>query len=145
MKLSTRSRYGVRLLIELAMNYSSRSMQLNVISKNQNISEKYLGQLVIQLKSAGFINSERGKNGGYFLARPPKDINLREIVEKLEGSLCLVDCVEDDNLCNRADFCVTRDIWSDISRNIALFLEGITLQDLVDRTLKARKNFLYEI
>lgn len=145
MKLSTRSRYGVRLLIELALNYKSGSMQLNLISKNQNISEKYLGQLVIQLKSAGFINSERGKNGGYFLTRPPGEFNLREIVEKLEGGICLVDCVDDESLCNRADFCVTRDIWRDVSSNISSFLEKITLQDLVDRTLKARKNFLYEI
>ena len=145
MKLSTRSRYGVRLLLELALNYDKGALQLSHVARSQEISEKYLGQLVIQLKSAGLITSERGKNGGYHLSRAPKDLTLREIVEKLEGDLSLVDCTEDKSVCNRLDCCVTRDVWCDLSKKISDTLEGITLQDLVDKTYSLKGNLNYEI
>lgn len=145
MKLSTRSRYGVRLLVELALHYEKGPVQLSSVAKNQDISEKYLGQLVIQLKSAGFITSERGKNGGYLLARAPKDLNLCEIVEKLEGDLSLVDCVDNEAECKRSELCVTRDIWKDLSGLMMDYLRKITLQDLVEKTQKMNLNANYEI
>ena len=145
MKLSTRSRYGVRLLLELALHYERGALQLSNIAKTQEISEKYLGQLVIQLKGSGLISSERGKKGGYFLTRAPKDITLKEVVEKLEGDLCLVDCTENESECPRKDSCVTRDIWKYLSQQMTDTLAGITLQDLVDKTLKTRESFSYEI
>ena len=137
MKLSTRSRYGLRLLVDLAMKQNEGPVQLSSVARTENISEKYLGQLVIQLKTAGLIRSERGKNGGYYLARKPKEMNLREIVEKLEGDLCIVECVGNPQDCERIAFCVTRDVWKDIADLIAKKLEKISLQDLLDRIHKS--------
>lgn len=147
MKLSTRSRYGVRFLIEIGLNQDKGSVQLNSIAQSQDISEKYLGQLVIQLKSAGIISSERGKNGGYRLVKEARLITLREVVEKLEGDLSLVDCVDETVDCNRQNICITRDVWKELSECMIDFLESVTIQDLVDKTVKARLkgNISYDI
>lgn len=133
MKMSTRSRYGLRLLLDLALNGEKGPVQLSSIARAQNLSEKYLGQLVIQLKSSGLVRSERGKSGGYFLSRSPREITLREIVEKLEGDLSIVECVNNPEDCDRSDFCITRDVWSEISRMIIEKLEQITLDELAQR------------
>jgi len=140
MKLSTRSRYGVRLLLDLAMEYGNGPVQLNLVSKNQEISEKYLGQLVIQLKDSGLIISSRGKTGGYMLAKKPKEITLKEIVEKLEGDICLVDCGKEETECSRSSFCVTRDIWKKLSDDMASSLNKITLQSLIDKMKRHSNN-----
>ncbi|HOF32593.1 MAG TPA: Rrf2 family transcriptional regulator [Spirochaetota bacterium] len=145
MKLSTRSRYGVRLLTELALEYQKGPVQLGIISKREGISEKYLGQLIIQMKGTGFITSSRGKNGGYMLAKKPKDITLREIVEKLEGDICLVDCTKDNTECDRSTFCITREIWKKLSDDMASSLEKINLQTLVDRIRKSKNYPEYQI
>jgi len=145
MKLSTRSRYGLRLLLDLAMKQDQGPVQLSSVARTENLSEKYLGQLVIQLKSAGLIRSERGKNGGYFLSKKPKEMTLREIVEKLEGDLCIVDCVENPGDCERVNFCVTRDVWRGISEAISKKLEKITLQTLVDNVKSSGNSFHYDI
>ncbi len=147
MKLSTRSRYGVRLILELAMNYDKGPVQLNTIAKNQDISEKYLGQLVIQLKSAGVITAVRGKNGGYLLSKEPRNLTLREVIEKLEGDLCLVECMTGAVNCERTDFCITRDIWRELSLRMVEYLDSVTMQDLVDKTFNAKNdnNCIYEI
>jgi Rrf2 family transcriptional regulator, cysteine metabolism repressor len=134
MKLSTRSRYGVRLMLELAINYNKGPVQLSMISDVEEISEKYLGQIVIQLKNAGLINSVRGAQGGYLLSGKPDKITLRNIVESLEGSLNLVDCIDDKGLCSRNEICVTKDVWELISDNIKNTLENITLANLVEKT-----------
>ena len=145
MKLSTRSRYGVRLLTELALEYQKGPVQLGIISKREGISEKYLGQLIIQMKGTGFITSSRGKNGGYMLAKKPKDITLREIVEKLEGDICLVDCAKDNTECDRSTFCITREIWKKLSEDMASSFEKINLQTLVDRIKKSKNYPEYQI
>ena len=145
MKLSTRSRYGVRLLTELALEYQKGPVQLGIISKREGISEKYLGQLIIQMKGTGFITSSRGKNGGYMLAKKPKDITLREIVENLEGDICLVDCAKDNTECDRSTFCITREIWKKLSEDMASSLEKINLQTLVDRIKKSKNYPEYQI
>ena len=131
MKISTRARYGSRLMLELGVYYGKGPIFLRDIAKREDISEKYLSQIIIPLKSAGLVDSVRGAHGGYMLARPPKKITMREIVEVLEGSLNLVECVRAPSKCARVSQCITRDLWSKLSENIAKTLDKITLDGLV--------------
>ena len=133
MKLSTRGRYGVRLMLDLALHYGEGPVLLKDIAGRQGISEKYLWQLINPLKTVGFIGSTRGAHGGYVLARPPEEISLKEIVRVLEGSLCLVDCVENPAVCDRSQTCTSRDIWSEASNQISQILESMTLDKMVVR------------
>jgi Rrf2 family transcriptional regulator, cysteine metabolism repressor len=133
MKLSTRGRYGVRLMLELALHFGEGPVMLKDIAERQAISEKYLWHLINPLKSIGLIKSIRGPHGGYVLAKDPAEINLRDILRILEGSLCLVDCVDDPASCDRSDTCVTRDIWSETSKNISQTLESVTLGKMVEK------------
>ena len=133
MKLSTRSRYSTRLMLELALKYNKGPVLLKDISKSQEISLKYLAQLIIPLKIAGLINSSRGAHGGYFLSRAPKDIKLSEIIAAVEGPSNLVECVANPAICNRSDFCITRDIWTEVSNKLLIILESYTLQQLINR------------
>ncbi len=131
MKLSTRSRYGVRLMFELALNYGKSPVLLKSIAKNQNISEKYLSKLVISLKRAGFVNSIRGTHGGYILANDPGKISVKDIVEVLEGDISPVDCVKNASLCERVSICPTRDVWCKLENEISKTLKSISLEDIV--------------
>ncbi|MHB1443463.1 MAG: RrF2 family transcriptional regulator, partial [Candidatus Humimicrobiaceae bacterium] len=116
MKLSTRSRYSTRLMVELALNYNKVPVLLKDISKSQEISFKYLSQLIMPLKIAGLVKANRGAHGGYFLARPPKDIKLSEIILAVEGTLNPVECIDNPDICPRVNNCITRDIWSEIGK-----------------------------
>lgn len=129
MKLSTRTRYGVRLMAVLAGRYGQGPQYLKDIARGENISEKYLSLIMIPLRGARLVSSTRGSRGGYSLARPPEDITLREIVQVFEGD-CLVDCVKTPGLCDRAPFCASREFWGMLGDRIAQFLEGMTLKDL---------------
>jgi Rrf2 family protein len=131
MKLSTRARYGVRLMIALAMNYDQGPLFLKEIAKKENISEKYLSIIVISLRSSGLVTSTRGANGGYALARPPEQINMKEMIDVLEGDSCLVKCVKDPSECPRVAVCVVRDVWTMIGEKIAEVLQSVTLDKLV--------------
>ena len=131
MKLSTRSRYGLRLLYQLALHYEQGPVQLSEISEKEDISEKYLGQIIIQLRSSGLVGSVRGAQGGYYLARQPSQLTVKDALSVLEGSLCPVDCVETKQ-CDRAGDCSTRRIWSMLNDRISETLAGITLADMVE-------------
>jgi len=131
MKLSTRTRYGVRLMIALALNYPNGPVFLKDIAKGENISEKYLSLIMIPLRSAGLVNSIRGAHGGYSLAREPSQINMKEIVDVLEGDSSLVDCVKDPSTCPRVPICVSRDVWAMIGGKISEALSAITLDTLL--------------
>jgi Rrf2 family protein len=131
MKLSTRTRYGVRLMIALALSYDKGPVFLKEIAKKENISEKYLSIIVISLRSSGLVNSTRGANGGYTLARSPEQINMKEMIDVLEGASCLVNCVKAPSECPRVSVCVTRDVWTMISEKMAELLQSITLDKLV--------------
>jgi Rrf2 family protein len=133
MKLSTRSRYGIRLLFELALNYEKGLVLLKDISHRQDISEKYLGQLIIPLKSAGLVQSSRGAHGGYFLAKHPAKISLYDVVNILEGSTSVVDCVSDITACDRIEKCPTRGVWETLDKTIREYLSSINLEDLVQQ------------
>jgi Rrf2 family protein len=146
MKLSTRGRYGVRLMLDLALHYGEGPILLKDISKRQEISEKYLWQLINPLKTMGLISSTRGSHGGYVLAKSPGEISLKEIVRVLEGSLCLVDCVENPSLCERSQTCTSRDIWSEASNQLSQMLESMTLDKMVARQKsKNREAMAYSI
>ena len=106
---------------------------LKNIAEKQAISEKYLWHLINPLKSVGLIKSIRGAHGGYVLAKEPSEINLRDILRILEGSLCLVDCVDNPETCNRSASCITRDVWSETSKNISETLESVTLDKMVEK------------
>jgi Rrf2 family protein len=133
MRLSTRGRYSTRLMIELAFHYGERLVLLKDISSSQEISLKYLAQLIMPLKIAGLIKASRGAHGGYFLSKHPKDIKLSEIIVAVEGPLNLVECVDNPAICNRSDFCATREIWTEISNKFFETLDSYTLQQIMER------------
>lgn len=133
MKLSTRARYGVRLMIALALHYGKGSVFLKDIARDESISEKYLSLIMIPLRSSGLVNSVRGANGGYILAREPSQINMKEIVDVLEGGGGLVDCVKNPSVCQRVPICVSRDVWAMIDGKISETLSTITLDTLIKR------------
>ena len=132
-KLSTRTRYGVRALVDLAMHSDGSPVQLREIAEREEISEKYLEHLMSLLKGAGFVRSVRGARGGYLLAKLAGDVNLHEVVDVLEGSLAPVECVTDAKFCDRSGSCVTRDVWGEIQDVINGVLESITLEELCRR------------
>ena len=132
MKLSTRTRYAVRAMIELAQNEPNKPLQLKLIAKRQDISIKYLEQLMAVLRSAGFIRSVRGSKGGYILARPASQITLCDILHCLEGTVTTVECVENAERCVRAAECAARQVWIKVQNAIDGVLQSITLQDVVD-------------
>ncbi|WP_438317476.1 RrF2 family transcriptional regulator [Candidatus Caldatribacterium sp. SIUC1] len=119
-------------MVELALSYDERGFVfLRDIAKREEISEKYLGQLIIPLRSAGLISSKRGAEGGYQLARPPETITVLEIVEALEGKVIIVDCLRDEALCQRASSCAAREVWKKLQEAIVRALGGITLAEVV--------------
>ena len=136
MKLSTRTRYGIRAILELVKNYDNGPLQLRVIARDQGVSVKYLEQLMAMLKSAGIVRSVRGSKGGYILAKSPNQIRLSDCFECLEGAVITTECVEDENLCERANDCIARQVWTEVQRAVIEVLESMTLQNLVDKSKK---------
>ena len=133
MKLSTRSRYGTRLMLDLAQHYREGPLQLGDIAKRQEVSVKYLEQIIIPLKKAHYIESVRGRKGGHVLTKPPEEITVGEIVALLEESSGLVECGQDTTVCERSDICPTRLLWKEAYEAMFDRLEAITLADLVER------------
>jgi len=133
MKLSTRARYGTRALLDIALNGKDKPVLLRDIARRQQISTMYLEHLITPLITAGTVRSIRGARGGVWLAKPPHEIKLSEIVLLLEGSLAPVACVDDPKYCPRSAFCVTREVWSEMKEAMNSILESTTLQDLVER------------
>jgi len=132
MKISTRGRYGTRMMLDLAAHHDQGPTPLREIANRQDLSVKYLEQLIIPLKAAGYIRSVRGARGGYTLARKPDKISVGQIIKVLEGGLSLVDCVEDPKLCEREKNCPTRDIWLRMSERLMEELSSLTLRDVLD-------------
>jgi Rrf2 family protein len=139
MKLSTRGRYGVRLMFDLALHYGDGPIYLKDIAERQAISAKYLWQLINPLKTMRLVTSTRGAHGGYVLGREPERISLKEILDVLEGSLCLVDCVDNPSVCEQASSCVSRDIWGEAAKAMRTTLENTTLAEMVKRQKEKRQ------
>jgi len=131
MKLSTKGRYGVKAMVDLAINYGKSPISIKSISSRQNISEYYLEQLFSVLRKAELIKSIRGANGGYILAKDPKEITVYQVLEVLEGPIEISTCLDSDG-CNNIDCCATRIVWKKIKDSIDSVTMAITLQDIVD-------------
>ena len=145
MKLSTKARYGTRAMVDIGKNYGKGPVSLRELAERQGISMKYMEQIIPLLKTSGLIRSIRGARGGYVLVKEPREIPLRDIVMALEGSWSLVDCLDDDTLCQRAKECVTYEIWHDIQTAIYKILDSTTLADMIDRHReKAKTAALHE-
>lgn len=130
MQLSTKARYATRAMIELALNYESVPIQLNDIACRQNISVKYLEQIMGPLRTRGFVRTQKGSRGGYHLAADPQEITLLDIVESVEGSLAPVACVDDEESCDRTELCVTRSVWCRVKDAIEKELSSKTLAEM---------------
>ncbi len=130
MKLSTRGRYAVRAMVDIALNYSKEPVVLSGVARRQEISAQYLEHLTRPLKVAGLVRSVRGANGGFVLAKPPSMIKISDIIRAVEGSTALVDCVDDPTQCQRASSCLTRGIWVKATEVVDQVFDSITLQDL---------------
>jgi len=133
MKLSTRGQYGTRALLDLALHQGEEPILLKDISQRQQISLRYLEHLITPLIAGGIVRSTRGPRGGVSLAKLPEEIKLDEVIQLLEGSIAPVECVNNPQVCNRSELCVTRDIWNELKKAIDGVLESTTLQDLVER------------
>jgi Rrf2 family cysteine metabolism transcriptional repressor len=142
LQMSTRGRYGVRLMVALALNYGSGTSLLKALARQEGISEKYLGQIVIPLKASGLLASQRGAHGGYSLARPPEAITVKDVVEAIEGAIAPVPCVDptasagpgecgdDPTGCDRATTCVATRVWQKLRDDIVATLSSFTLAEL---------------
>lgn len=141
MKLSTRSRYGTRLLLDVARHQEDGPVHLTEVAGRQDLPLKYLEQITIPLKRAGLMKSIRGPKGGYVLGRPAEDISLAEVVGLLEDGECLVDCLAQDDSCRHTATCATRLVWQEAGQALFDRLRRITLADLLkrDEALRARK------
>lgn len=139
MKLSTKGRYGLRALIDLALYSENEAVSIQSIAKRQNISDSYLEQLMRKLRSAGLIVSVRGAQGGYKLARPAKEISVGDVLRALEGSLEAVTCGGEDHSCQGADLCVTRYVWERINSSIRDTVDSIMLSQLVEESRLMRE------
>ena len=133
MKLSVRGQYGTRALLDLALHGGQGPVLLKDIAQRQQISLSYLEHVITPLIAGGIVRSTRGPRGGISLAKPPLEIRLDEVIQILEGSMAPVECVSNPEICERSEFCVTRDVWDELKKAMDGVLESITLQDLVER------------
>ncbi len=146
MKISTKGRYGTRLLIDLAQHLDEERVLLRDVALRQDISLLYLERLIAPLVAGGIVRTTRGPKGGISLAKPPEQIKLSEVIQLLEGSTAPTECVNDPKVCNRSAICAARDIWGELKKKTDSILESITIQGLVERQkqkVKSKKPMYY--
>ena len=136
MQLTTKGRYVIRAMIDMAIHSVNGPVLVKDISERQGISARYLEQLLLAPKIAGLIRSTRGAHGGFTFTRDPSEITLLDIVQIMEGSISPAECADDPTICPLVDTCVTHDIWVKVKRATDAILESTTLQDLVDQQIK---------
>lgn len=140
MKISTKGRYALRLMLDIALNDADSPVRIKDIAKRQQISDKYLEQIVSNLNKAGFVKSLRGPQGGYRLTKKPQDYTVGMILRLIEGNLAPVACLEDEvNTCKRVDICPTLVLWQKLYDAITDVVDNITLADLIDWQQKGIK------
>lgn len=143
MKISTKGRYALRLMLDLAMNNTGEMVRIKEIAQRQHISEKYLEQIISILKRAGFVKSFRGSQGGYQLAKSPQEYTVGMILRLTEGSMAVVSCLEDEeNQCQRAGNCVSLRLWTMIDKAVSEVIDHVTLQDLVEWEMENADNYM---
>lgn len=138
MKMSTKSRYGIKAMLELALVYNVETMSVRSIAIKQNISELYLEQIFSALRKAQLITSVRGAKGGYSLSREPKSITIKNIIDVVEGPINISDCIEEGASCDNLDKCATRVLWIKIRDAIDGIFSSVTLQDIIDEHNKLK-------
>ena len=138
MKLSTKSRYGTRAMMDIAMHSDGGSSMLRDIAERQAVSPKYLDHILSALRKAGLIKNTRGKGGGYSLTRPASRITMKDIIEAVDGSLAPVECVDNPSTCDRIHTCATRDVWEKLKGAMEDVLEATTLESLTERQEKKK-------
>lgn len=134
MKISTKGRYAVRVMLDLALHNTGECIKVKDIAERQGLSEKYLEQIIATLNKAGYVRSVRGAQGGYRLAKTPQEYTVGMILRLTEGSLAPVACLEEDNLqCNRIDTCETLQVWKDLYDAINRVVDNVTIADLMEQ------------
>ena len=133
MKMSTKGRYGLRVMIELACRYGQGPVLVDAIERNCGISGKYIHQIMLSLKYAGMVRTVRGPHGGYELVKKPSEVTALDVITILEGSVDPVECVSCPSVCGRASDCVTRDLWEEVGSAIRSVLSSVTLEALCAR------------
>jgi len=138
LKLSTKGRYGTRLMVNLARHHKEgrEAIILKSVAEQEGISIRYLEQIIIPLKINKLVKSIRGAGGGYSLGRAPETIKLCDILQALEGTCSLVECVEDETVCDKIDICGTHEIWKGATQILKDYFDHITLKDVLDTTEK---------
>ena len=146
MKISTKGRYAVRVMLDLALNDTGEYVKVREIAKRQEISEKYLEQIIAVLNKAGYVRSTRGAQGGYKIAKDPSQYTVGMILRLTEGSLCPVACLEtESNECELCDTCETIQVWKDLNDAINKVVDSVTIADLVARHQESIENMDYSI
>ena len=145
MKLSMRSDYGARAVIDLARHYNRGPVQSADIAARQAIPEAYLEQLLTTLRKSGLIRSTRGPHGGHELARPPAEIRFAEVIAALEGPLVPLDCLNDADACAVSPTCGMREVWQEVMASTQRILEATTIEDLVERQKARESRVMYYI
>ena len=145
MKISTKGRYGLRTLMDIAAHQVKGPVNLNDIAERQGISAKYLWQIMNLLKTAGLVRGTRGPKGGYILLRDPASITLLDVIQILEGPVTLVECVDDPDFCTRVANCVAHSVWDEVSQAIRNALQKITLAEILRRHAAAGSSSHYVI
>ena len=132
MKLSTRGRYGIHAMYDLALNADGGPQPIKALAERGGIPEAYLEQLFAVLKREKLVTSTRGAQGGYVLARKPSEITVGDVLRALEGGLSLVDCLDEEEACGKSCACPSRIVWQKLRDGLNAIVDGITLQDMID-------------
>lgn len=141
MKISTKGRYAIRMMLDLAMHGNNGYVSLKDIARRQEISKKYLEQIVAVLNKSDFLKTNRGYQGGYMLAKPPEKYTVGDILRITEGSLAPVSCLDHDPVdCERSSFCMTLPLWKGLYKTICDYLDSITLKDLMEQGIANGSN-----
>lgn len=141
MKLSTKGEYASRAMLELALHYPGGPLHIRDISSAQDIPERFLEQILLALKRAGYLRSRKGPHGGYYLAHAPSDISVADVIRTMDGPLAPIDCVSvtAHEYCPRENFCGLKWLWKEVRDCVAEILEGTTFEELAERTKKAKR------
>ena len=142
MKISTKGRYALRMLIDLASNHEDGYISLKDIAERQDISKKYLEQIVPMLNKSGILRTNRGNKGGYMLAKAPNELTVGDVLRATEGNLAPVSCLEyEPNTCSRCEDCATLYIWEGLYKAVNEYLDNITIQDIIDRAINLNGDY----
>jgi len=143
LKVSTKGRYALRMLLDLAEHRGEGFISLKEIAERQGISKQYLEQIVSLLNTSNMLRTNRGKQGGYMLAKQPSEYTVREVLRITEGSLAPVTCLEEEvNLCDKATYCKTLSMWTGLQKAINDYLDSVTLQDMVEECQESVDNWV---